>query len=377
MPSGTEDALRAEIARLNKIIQVLMNRAERNTGTSRSDFDLFQTSVMLEQQILKRTQELDISLRELEKVNRALRESENKFHSVLDQSLVGITMVMDGQFRYANLKFAEIIGYSVDEILQLRPMDITSANDRRLVLNAMRLGLGGNSSQKCFVINAQRKDGRIITVEISASSPISINGKPAWIWVCADITERLKSEREIHALQDKLREQAIRDPLTGLYNRLYLNESLNNELSLASQKGYCVSVIMIDIDHFKVINDDYGHLAGDEALKVFGALMLKNTRDTDVCCRFGGEEFFLVLSRVSANSAYALAEQLCGLVAQTPVKFDGELIFMTASFGVASYPEHANSGKALMLEADKAMYAAKDGGRNQVKMANALFNSPY
>jgi diguanylate cyclase (GGDEF)-like protein/PAS domain S-box-containing protein len=362
-----EQALRNEIVRLNKIIQVLMNRAERSSSVHSSDFNLFQSAILLEEQVLRRTQELEASLRENEKINRALREAENKFHSVLDQSLVGITMVMDGRFQYANPKFAEIIGYSVDEILQLGPMDITPESDRAYAIEAMRRGLAGELKQIGFVINALRKDGSIITVEISGNAPINIGGKSALIAVWADITEKLRAEREVNELQNQLREQAIRDPLTGLYNRLYLNESLERELILAERHGYCVSVVMTDLDHFKAVNDCYGHLAGDEVLRVFAGLMKRHSRGSDINCRYGGEEFFLVLPDMSEEKASERAEQLRAAIAAEPVVFGEAIIPVTASFGVASFPNHGKTGNDLMMAADKALYAAKDAGRNRVK----------
>jgi len=362
-----EQALRNEIVRLNKIIQVLMNRAERSSSVHSSDFNLFQSAILLEEQVLRRTQELEASLRENEKINRALREAENKFHSVLDQSLVGITMVMDGRFQYANPKFAEIIGYSVDEILQLGPMDITPESDRAYAIEAMRRGLAGELKQIGFVINALRKDDSIITVEISGNAPINISGKPALIAVWADITEKLRAEREVNELQNQLREQAIRDPLTGLYNRLYLNESLERELILAERHGYCVSVVMTDLDHFKAVNDCYGHLAGDVVLRVFAGLMKRHSRSSDINCRYGGEEFFLVLPDMSEEKASERAEQLRAAIAAEPVVFGEAIIPVTASFGVASFPNHGKTGNDLMMAADKALYAAKDAGRNRVK----------
>lgn len=362
-----EQPLRNEIVRLNKVIQALMNRAERSASVHNSDFNLFQNTIMLEEQVLRRTQELEASLRENEKINRALREAENKFHSVLDQSLVGITMVMDGRFQYANPKFAEIIGYSVDEILKLGPMDITPESDRTFALDLMRRGAAGEFKQISFVANALRKDNRIIDVEISGNAPINIGGKSALIVVWADITEKLRAEREVNELQKKLREQAIRDPLTGLYNRLYLNESLERELILAERHGYCVSVVMTDLDHFKGVNDCYGHLAGDEVLRVFAGLMKRHSRSSDINCRYGGEEFFLVLPETTQEIACERADQLREAVAAEPVVFGEATILVTASFGVATFPADGKTANDLMIAADKALYAAKDAGRNQVK----------
>jgi diguanylate cyclase (GGDEF)-like protein/PAS domain S-box-containing protein len=368
----SEQDLQTEIVRLNKIIQALMNRAERSTSSHSSDFNLFQATIMLEEQVLIRTRELEASLHENEKINCALREAENKFHSVLDQSLVGITMVIENRFHYANPKFAEIIGYSVDELLQLGPLDIVPETDNPLAIAAMCLGLHGEFNKKSLVVNALRKDGRVISVEISGSKPVIIGGKQALIAVWVDITERLRIECEINALQDQLREQAIRDPLTGLYNRLYLNDSLERELTLAKRHDYCVSVIMTDLDHFKVVNDCFGHLAGDEVLRVFAGLMKQFSRSSDINCRYGGEEFFLVLPNMNTEKACERAEQLRMALSAAPIVFNKTEIPVTASFGVATFPQHGQTGNDLMMSADNALYAAKDSGRNQVKYYSNL-----
>ena len=245
--AAVEAELRAEIIRLNKVVQALMNRAERSTSLQSSDFNQFQTAVLLQELVRQRTQELEAALIENKKVNQALREAEQKFHSVLDQSLVGITMTIDNRFHYANPKFAEILGYSVDEILGLGPLDIAPESDRAFIGEVTHRGLAGAFKQITYSVNAIRKDGATITVEISGNEPVNIGGKPALIAVWVDITERLRIQREVQALQEQLQDQAIHDPLTGLYNRLFLNESLEREFALAQRHGYAISAVMTDL----------------------------------------------------------------------------------------------------------------------------------
>lgn len=366
---GGEDvqALRAEIVRLNKMVRVLMDRVERSTSLHASDFDRFQGAVMLEERVRGRTLELEQALRENERINRALREAEQQFHSVLDQSLVGITLVIGKRFHYVNPKFAEIVGYSIEEIVRLGPADIIQKSPRlRADDIPLHAGVFGGAPIG-FTAEVLRKDGKLITVEVSGNTPIDVGGEPALIAVWADITERLKTEREVKALQDQLRDQAIHDPLTGLYNRLYLNESLERELGLAQRQGYPVSVIMADIDYFKAVNDCHGHLAGDAALKHFAAIMKRDSRASDINCRFGGEEFFLVLPNTPELTACERAEQLRLALAAQALEYQSLSIAVTASFGVAAYPACGTSGNDLIYAADLALYAAKDAGRNRVK----------
>ncbi|WP_415878744.1 GGDEF domain-containing protein [Methylomonas sp. TEB] len=364
-----ESELRAEIVRLNKVVEALMNRVEHSATQHYSDFDQFQTTIMLENLVRARTKELDAALRENEKINRALQEAEEKFHRVLDQSLVGIAMIIDDRFHYVNPKFAAIFDYPVDELMTMDIMELVSDADELTVRAAMQKALNQELAKINFVANAVRRNGQMITVEVSVSPAIDIGGKPALIAVLADISERLRSERQVQALHEQLQYQAIHDPLTGLYNRLFLNENLERELLLAERQGYEVSVVMSDLDHFKMINDCYGHQAGDAVLKAFADILKRHARASDLDCRYGGEEFFLVLPDTSLQTASERAESIrLALIAQ-PIAVADIGIHVTASFGVATYPANGLSPVALIGAADKALYLAKDAGRNQVVAA--------
>jgi diguanylate cyclase (GGDEF)-like protein/PAS domain S-box-containing protein len=367
----SEEALRNEIARLNKVVNALMDRAERSTNTYSSYFNQFQTTVMLESLVQQRTHELEVALHENEKITRALREAEKRFYSVLDQSMVGITLLIENRFYYANPKFAEIIGYSIDEILQQHPSYFALENDQTLVNTLGGQEANHNDPQISFSAHVQRKDGQIITVEISGSRPVDINGKPALISVWQDITEKLRIEREVMALQAQLQEQAIHDPLTGLYNRLFLIDNLERELKQAERAGGALSVIMIDIDHFKAVNDRYGHLAGDEVLRHFARILKTHARSSDMACRYGGEEFFLVLPDTCLEVAGERAEQLRQTLTEQNPQFESRDIAITASFGVASFSlDGGVSTIDLIGKADAALYQAKNSGRNRVVCCN-------
>jgi diguanylate cyclase (GGDEF)-like protein len=172
----------------------------------------------------------------------------------------------------------------------------------------------------------------------------------------------------MHALQERLREESIHDALTGLYNRRYLEETLVRELILAEREAYPVTVIMGDLDHFKAVNDLYGHLTGDEVLRVFGDLMRRHARGSDIYCRYGGEEFLLVMPGMAEQQAVERAEELRSTMAAAPVGHGASTIAVTASFGVATFPRDGRTGDALIAAADRAMYAAKAAGRNRVSV---------
>ncbi|MFA6014808.1 MAG: sensor domain-containing diguanylate cyclase [Gallionellaceae bacterium] len=363
----SERELQAEITRLNKIIQALMNRAELNENAQDSDFNLFHTAIVLEEQVRQRTGELEASFRENERITRALRESENKFRALVDQSLVGITLIEGDRFVYVNPKFSSIVGYSSDELLKMGPLDISPEQARPRTSKLMRRWMAGLFNQDAFVVNVLCKDGSVVNVEISGGSPITIGGKLALMAVWADVTERVRVEREVQALNLKLREQAIHDPLTGLFNRRYLQETLDRELALAERHGYAISLVMGDIDFFKKVNDTHGHQAGDEVLRAFGALIKGHSRSSDICCRYGGEEFLLVMPNVPEEKAFERAEQLRLAIEVAKIVYEGTEIQVTASFGIAAYPVHGDDSEAVLAAADAALYEAKNAGRNQVK----------
>jgi diguanylate cyclase (GGDEF)-like protein len=176
-------------------------------------------------------------------------------------------------------------------------------------------------------------------------------------------------------LREDLRQQAIRDPLTGLFNRRYLDETLPRELQRATREQQPLGLILGDIDHFKLYNDTYGHDGGDELLRQVGAYLLQHTRAGDIACRYGGEEFVLILPGTLLEASYARAEELRTGLGHLSVEHLGlALPQVTMSFGVASFPYHAASAEELLSLADSALYQAKDLGRNRVVVAELSRN---
>lgn len=172
-------------------------------------------------------------------------------------------------------------------------------------------------------------------------------------------------------LQDHLRQQSIRDILTGLYNRRHMEESLKREIARADRSGRPCGVIMVDVDHFKKFNDTYGHQAGDALLKGLGAFMQGHVRGEDIPCRYGGEEFILILPGADREGAFKRAEQIRAEVeSNLQVPYDnGFLPPVTISLGVACYPIHADSAEQTVKAADAALYHSKQDGRNRVTIS--------
>jgi diguanylate cyclase (GGDEF)-like protein/PAS domain S-box-containing protein len=171
-------------------------------------------------------------------------------------------------------------------------------------------------------------------------------------------------------LREALRTQSVRDALTGLYNRRYLEETLEREIRRAARADMSLGILMLDLDHFKSFNDTYGHEAGDAVLRETGALLVKNVRAEDFVCRFGGEEFVVILPTAAVESSRARAERLRSKIKELTVLHQGKSLGMiTVSIGVAAFPIDGGSLKELLAAADAALYRAKREGRDRVVVA--------
>jgi diguanylate cyclase (GGDEF)-like protein len=174
----------------------------------------------------------------------------------------------------------------------------------------------------------------------------------------------------IQSMQAQLQEQVIRDPLTGLYNRLYLADALAREITCSARNQSSFAVVMIDVDHFKSVNDVHGHALGDAMLRSLGALLRQQVRPTDSPCRYGGEEFVVIMRDVTLDLAIERIDELRTAFAALRFTADGAEIGRTFSAGVALFPLHGGDEAALLAAADAALYAAKGAGRNRVCRAD-------
>jgi diguanylate cyclase (GGDEF)-like protein len=168
-------------------------------------------------------------------------------------------------------------------------------------------------------------------------------------------------------LRTKLENQSIRDSLTGLFNRHFMQISLERELSRAMRRNQMLAVYMLDLDHFKRFNDTYGHAAGDSVLQAIAEIFRTSIRTEDIACRYGGEEFTIMLPDVTPTVAYERAESIRRAVANLRVPLDREVYGeFTVSIGVALFPNDGDAADLLLRRADQALYRAKRLGRNQV-----------
>jgi diguanylate cyclase (GGDEF)-like protein len=172
-------------------------------------------------------------------------------------------------------------------------------------------------------------------------------------------------------LRESLRQQSVRDPLTGLYNRRFLEETLDRELSRLERKNLPLSLIMIDVDNFKDFNDTFGHAAGDAVLRDLGTVLQRFVRGGDIACRFGGEEFTVILPEAGLEIGRQRAEMLREAVREMHLVHEGKALGpVTLSLGVACFPEHGRRRDHLLEATDAALYEAKSSGRNCVIVSN-------
>ena len=173
-------------------------------------------------------------------------------------------------------------------------------------------------------------------------------------------------------LRQHLRDLSVRDPLTSLFNRRYLTESLGREMARCKRRNLSLSVLMLDLDHFKIFNDTLGHQAGDTMLIAFARLLQSSVRNEDIACRLGGEEFILIMPEMDQEVAIRRATELLKATRELSVMHDGQVLpQITASIGIAVFPEHSSDADQLIGSADSALYQAKHAGRDRYAIAES------
>jgi diguanylate cyclase (GGDEF)-like protein/PAS domain S-box-containing protein len=300
---------------------------------------------------------MDITERKL--VEEQLRETRDALQTIFYSSPLAI-LTLDTEDRVAmwNPAAEEIFGWTEKEVIeQVNP---TVPDNKLNEYNALcQATLNGMAFSNLDTLR-MKKDGTQFPVNLSVAP---LRGKQSQVTggvhVIADNTERKK-------LQEELRQQATTDGLTGILNRRHFQQLALSDLKRAIRFNHPLAIVLIDIDHFKQVNDTFGHAAGDQALLAFTKICQQNIREIDLFARFGGDEFVLLLPETDCGQAYAVVERLRVAVTAASINFDGKQIPITISSGITSLSGDQESFDTLLGQADQALYHAKEEGRNNV-----------
>lgn len=296
----------------------------------------------------------------------ALRMSEEKFRIVADRAPFGMALILSDQtFEYLNPKFSEVFGYTTEDLPDLRTW-----TEKTRARQTYGTGVSGARAKQGLerdaqVFTAVCKDGGEKIVEVREA--VLQEGRR--VMTCVDITDRVGAEEALRKRERRYMELSILDDLTSLYNKRHFNDRLKMEINRTSRYNHPLSILMLDIDDFKLYNDTYGHTKGDMVLARMGEVLAANTRLTDSAYRYGGEEFVVLMPETPGDSAVSVAKRIRGA-------FESEVfcptpsirVHKTVSIGVAEYLPHEGE-EIFISRADRKMYMAKEKGKNQVVFA--------
>lgn len=316
---------------------------------------------------------------------KALSDSERRFRSLFDSMSEGVAL-----HRIVNDSHGQAVDY---EILGVNPAfeAMTGRTREQVVGKRMTQAYGVAAAPFLDIYAEVARSGQSTSFEqhldilgkdvaVSVFSP----EKGQFAVVFEDISDRKRLEalreadhqkleqqfQDIVQLQDQLQQQVRHDPMTGLANRRFLDEVLPRELARATREGYPVCFVMLDLDHFKLVNDTHGHAYGDIVLVTVAGILTRSARETDFVFRLGGEEFLMVMPQLPLETARQKIEAIRKNIESTAVAHQGVEVHITVSAGIAEFPTHATGIEDLIRRADVALYQSKHGGRNRVSVAS-------
>lgn len=302
------------------------------------------------------TVSLDIT--ERKRSEQAVAESEERFRSLVEGSVLGIVIERNGKALFANRTFARIFGYDeADEVLALDCIDTLFAASEAGRLGRLRRAIvSGSHTSERTELQGIRRDGNVIWVETQAQE-ISWKGAEAHQFTIADITLR-------KGFEARLQRQASFDELTGLPNRMLALDRLRSAVISAVRHRHRGAVLFVDLDHFKKVNDTWGHAAGDQLLKLAADRLTNAVRQEDTVARLGGDEFTVILPNIADPShTEPVIQKILGAFSQ-PFNIGCQEAYVTSSIGATIFPDDSDDPAVLMQNADVAMYRAKHEGRN-------------
>jgi len=375
---------------------LLNSRGEKRGGvvflrdiTDRKNADERLKVALLESEALakesKELSELGDSLQSCQKVEEAYRMSQNALSGILGLR-PGVLFVLnpsrdlvESVATWNNCSTTELV-FHPDDCWALRRGKTYGGPGSPLLCS--HLSASATTNHLCVPLAAQGETLGVLYIEDNtsflASSPQAVRFEQASLNRRANaVAERVSLALANLKLRELLRNQSIRDALTGLYNRRYLEESLNRELQRAKRADRSLSMVMLDLDHFKHFNDTFGHQVGDILLKEVAGAIKGRVRAGDLACRYGGEEFSLILSEVDTEGTVKCAESIREAIKHLSLHHRGQTLgTITVSAGIASYPAHADNSEDLIRAADEALYQAKKAGRDRIFVYEPVESSP-
>lgn len=301
---------------------------------------------------------------------QTLKDSELRYRRLFEAAQDGI-LILDartGAINDVNPFLIKMLGYARDEFVKKKLWEVGAFKDIKASKDAFE-ALQKNEYIRYKDLPLRAKSGKLIPVEFVSNVYVAGEEKVIQCNI-RDISDRKQTQDALLKSNDRLREQSVRDHLTGLFNRRYMEETLEREIIRASRKKISLGIIMLDLDNFKSFNDKRGHAAGDAILREMGKLLLGHVRGDDIPCRYGGDEFLIVLPDASREIIQERAERLSEHAQHFNVEFEGQMLTgVTLSIGIANFPENGATSAEVLKAADAVLYHSKRSRKGKAVLA--------
>jgi diguanylate cyclase (GGDEF)-like protein/PAS domain S-box-containing protein len=304
---------------------------------------------------------------------QTITDSELRYRRLFEAAQDGI-LILDAQtgaIDDVNPYLIDMLGYSRAEFLKKKLWEVGAFKDVEASKIAFQ-ALQKNEYIRYKDLPLRAKSGKLLQVEFVSNVYLEGDQKVIQCNI-RDVTDRKQAQDALVESEALLREQSVRDHLTGLFNRRYLEETLSRELLRAARKQNSIGIMMLDVDAFKGFNDTWGHPAGDAVLRELGTVLLSHVRGDDIACRYGGDEFIIILPDASRDITRERAERLCEHARHFQTQYEGQTLGpVTLSIGVAVFPQNGSTTEEILKAADAALYRAKRETPGHVVTAHDL-----
>jgi diguanylate cyclase (GGDEF)-like protein/PAS domain S-box-containing protein len=323
------------------------------------------TALLIPAMFFRRARELARQVAHGAEAELALEESEERYRELFENANDMVyTHDLEGNFTSMNRAGERLTGYTAQDVARINLTELVAPADRKRARELIAKSADGEATPP-FEVELVTKQGRSVPVEVSMRA-IVLDERPLGVQgIARDVTERRRFEQQLVRL-------ASHDPLTGLFNRRRFEDELQLQMSRARRTATTGTLLFIDLDHFKDVNDSLGHTAGDELLAEVSRLLSDQLQKTGIIARLGGDEFTAILPQTDHEEARRISEEILTRLRNAPFKVAGQAFSVTASIGIASISTHgAFTADELLSQADAAMYQAKENGRNRVCIYSA------